>query len=289
MPEIIDVSVHNGTIDWEKVKEEGVHAIIRCGYGKDYTSQDDKMWRRNIEACESLGIPHGAYLYSYASDGDGGEEEAAHMLRLVEGYSFQYPLYIDVEECKNRLVAPAVCQRFCDVMEKAGYYVGIYANLNWWSNYLFGLDRYDKWIAKWSATKPPIPCGLWQYTNKGHVSGVPDTSEGGVDMNKSFIDYPSLLGRFYEGGLADQPFSLDEMALAVIRNEYGTGAERKKLLGNRYEQVQQRVNWLYTTQGVEYLAEKVIVGEFGNGEFRKKVLGPLYDKVQKKVNEMLRS
>lgn len=289
MPRIVDVSEHNGFIDWEKVAAQGdVHAIIRCGYGQDIKSQDDKRWQRNIEACQELGIPCGAYLYSYASSADAAEGEAAHMLRLVEDYKFQYPLYIDVEECRYRLVAPEVCQRFCSVMEKAGYYVGVYANNDWWANYLFGLDRYDKWIARWSVNEPTVKCGLWQYTNKGHVSGIPDTSEGGIDMNRAFVDYPALLEKFYGGVVSERPFDLDELALAVMRGEFGNNSERKKALGEKYDSVQERVNWLYTDAGVTYLADRVIAGDFGNGGERKRLLGPAYVNVQKKVNAILR-
>ena len=61
---IIDVSVHNGVIDWEKVKPYIEGAIIRCGYGSDMESQDDKQWKRNADECTRLGIPFGTYLYS---------------------------------------------------------------------------------------------------------------------------------------------------------------------------------------------------------------------------------
>lgn len=62
----IDVSEHNGQINWEQVKASGVEfAIIRCGYGQNKTGQDDKQWIRNVTECERLGIPYGVYLYSY--------------------------------------------------------------------------------------------------------------------------------------------------------------------------------------------------------------------------------
>ena len=64
----IDVSRHQGTIDWKAVKNAGVEfAVIRCGYGDDETDQDDSQWERNVSQCEKLGIPYGVYLYSYAT------------------------------------------------------------------------------------------------------------------------------------------------------------------------------------------------------------------------------
>lgn len=84
----IDVSHHQGTIDWDAVKATGVDfAIIRCGFGSDYVSQDDKQWRANVEDCERLGIPYGVYLYSYATSLDQARSEAAHALRLLKGTS----------------------------------------------------------------------------------------------------------------------------------------------------------------------------------------------------------
>ena len=96
---VIDVSYHNGTIDWEKVKAAGVDgAILRCGYGDNIASQDDKQWKRNADECTRLGIPFGAYLYSYAKSTAQAKSEAEHALRLIKGYKLSYPVYYDLEE-----------------------------------------------------------------------------------------------------------------------------------------------------------------------------------------------
>ena len=62
----VDISYHNGVIDFERLKNAVDYVIIRCGYGQDITSQDDKQWYRNVGECERLGIPYGVYFYSYA-------------------------------------------------------------------------------------------------------------------------------------------------------------------------------------------------------------------------------
>ena len=83
----IDVSEHNGVIDWEQVKNSDVKfVIIRCGYGQDYTSQDDLYWERNVKECVRLGIPFGVYLYSYAMTPAAAKSEAERVLRLISGY-----------------------------------------------------------------------------------------------------------------------------------------------------------------------------------------------------------
>lgn len=92
----IDVSTFQGDIDWQKVKDSGIEfAIIRCGYGDDLTQYDDAKWKRNADECTRLGIPFGAYLYSYAASIGEAESEAAHALRLLYGYKLSYPVYLD--------------------------------------------------------------------------------------------------------------------------------------------------------------------------------------------------
>ena len=96
---MIDVSHHQGAIDWEQVKNAGIAGvIIRCGYGMDQASQDDREWKRNADACARLGIPFGAYLYSYADSIEKAASEAQHALRLLAGYRLSYPVYYDIEK-----------------------------------------------------------------------------------------------------------------------------------------------------------------------------------------------
>ncbi len=137
----IDVSTFQGDIDWQKVKDSGIEfAIIRCGYGDDFTQYDDAKWKRNADECTRLGIPFGAYLYSYAASTGEAESEAAHALRLLDGYNLSYPVYLDLEDkvvgdCSNELIGQ-IADIFCTKLQSEGYNVGIYANLDWWNNRL---------------------------------------------------------------------------------------------------------------------------------------------------------
>ena len=146
----IDVSEHNRNIDWEKVKAAGIdYAIIRCGYGDNYDNQDDKQWLRNVSECERLGIPYGVYIYSYAQSTDMATSEAQHVLRLISGHKLSYPVYFDMED--NSTLGSdfgAIAQTFCSTVQNAGYTVGVYANLNWWNNYLTD-TRFNQWH-RWS-------------------------------------------------------------------------------------------------------------------------------------------
>ena len=118
---VIDVSYHQGTIDWATAKNHIDGAILRCGYGSDITSQDDKQWARNISECERLGIPVGAYLYSYAKNDSMAKSELNHFLRLIKGHKFQLPLYIDLEQKGTEYQAASTAKIVCEGLKAAGY------------------------------------------------------------------------------------------------------------------------------------------------------------------------
>ena len=183
----IDVSYHQGVIDWEAVKNSDVDfVIIRCGYGDNYASQDDRQWLRNVRECERLGIPYGVYLYSYATSRKQAESEAAHVLRLLEGHNPTYPVYYDLED--SSILASAkdsiaeFAEIFCTAVEKAGYEPGIYANLNWWTNYLTDpvFSKWNRWVAQYnSQCSYRGEYSMWQSTSTGTVPGI----SGPVDLN----------------------------------------------------------------------------------------------------------
>ena len=94
----IDISHHN-TVDWEAAKQAGLKfAMLRCGYGSDLKEQDDRNFEANVEACDRLGIPWGAYLYSYALNTENAKSELAHLLRLLKGKKPLFPVAIDMED-----------------------------------------------------------------------------------------------------------------------------------------------------------------------------------------------
>ncbi|WP_346960991.1 LysM peptidoglycan-binding domain-containing protein [Faecalicatena contorta] len=187
---IIDVSEHQGNINWDQVKSTGVEGvIIRCGYGDNIASQDDKYWKRNADECTRLGIPFGVYIYSYATSMAQAESEAQHALRCVKGYKLSYPIYLDLEHSGTEAGAVDRAKRFGDIIEAAGYWCGIYANLSWWNNYLPGLDRFTKWIAQYNSSCDYTGKNkdMWQYSSKGRVAGI----AGNVDMNECYRDLPA--------------------------------------------------------------------------------------------------
>lgn len=193
----IDVSYHQGVISWEAVKPNIDFAILRCGYGGDLESYDDKQFIYNANECTRLNIPFGVYLYSYATNIEEAKSEVAHTLRLIQNYKLRYPVFYDVEDptYQDGLSSDTltdICTTYCNQMEAAGYYVGIYSSLNWFQTKLNSstLARYDKWVAQWNAVdEATFTHGMWQYTSSGSVGGM----TGNVDMNLAYYDYPTLI------------------------------------------------------------------------------------------------
>ena len=230
----IDVSTHNGVIDWGKVKCDVDYAIIRCGYGMNLESQDDAYFTRNIEECIRLGIPFGVYLYSYANTIKKASSEAEHVLRLVNSYQdkIQMGIWYDIEDKiqanldKNFL--KDIITTFCNKIEANGYYVGIYANKNWLENKIEDSlkERYAIWIAQYN--KKCTYNGkyhMWQYSSDGLVNGI----SGHVDMNDSYQDQFVVNGQAIE---TEEKQEIDSYKEFVADVQKACGAKVDAIAGN---------------------------------------------------------
>ena len=185
----LDVSHHQGKIDWEKVSKSDVDfVIIRCGYGNDLKSQVDKYFAQNVAGCEKYNIPYGIYIYSYALNVSDAKSEANHVLRLIKstGAKPTYPIYIDYEDLSQNGLTPKQLGNFATAFFNktiaAGYKAGVYANLNWWTNKLTDsrFNQWTKWVAQYnSACSYTKPYQIWQSTSTGKVPGV----NGNADLN----------------------------------------------------------------------------------------------------------
>ena len=194
---IIDVSEHQKHIDWEKVKPKIDGAIIRCGYGDDEKSQDDKYWEYNVKECERLGIPYGVYLYSYADSDAHAKSEVAHALRLLKGHKPSYPVYIDLEEPKYGSFARRAADIFCKAMKDAGFVPGFYTYQSFYDSFLAGYSAYTLWIASFAdpdvgkpTAKPYISAkyDAWQYTSAAVFPGI---TENTVDVSYFYREWKS--------------------------------------------------------------------------------------------------
>lgn len=181
----VDISYHNGVVDFEKLKNAVDYVIIRCGYGQDKTSQDDEQWERNVRECERLSIAYGVYFYSYAKTKANIEGEINHCLRLLNGHNPTLPVFFDSEEKGTQYVAKYNAKRFCDAMLTNGYKAGIYASKSWFEKYIGETWGYDLWIARYSNSLGMNGVDIWQYSSNGRVDGI----NGRCDVNHVYKDY----------------------------------------------------------------------------------------------------
>lgn len=186
---VIDVSDWQDNIDWKKVKADGVvGAIIRYADGDTL----DKRFTENMKNAKAAGLHVGCYIFSRAKTKAQAEKEAQRLYLASEKYDPDMPLYIDLEAKGLEKTADTVAAAFLNKMKELGGWGGVYANLNWWNNYLKKTAKnYSAspfWIAQYNKTmdyKPASVMGMWQYSSSGKVSGI----SGKVDMDRCCIAY----------------------------------------------------------------------------------------------------
>lgn len=203
----IDVSHHQGIINWQKVKSAGVEfAIIKAG-GSDKGTYTDECFETNYRGAKSVGIHVGAYYYvgkNCTSKAD-GVADAKRFSKIIEGKQFEYPVYIDLEATSpaNRAGATDACIGFCEYMESQGYYCGIYASdISGFKDRLdlSRLDDYDKWVARYGSAPVVVKkYGIWQNSETGRVSGI----NGNVDTDVCYVDYPTLIRNAGKNGYSN--------------------------------------------------------------------------------------
>ncbi|MDO4294315.1 MAG: GH25 family lysozyme, partial [Eubacteriales bacterium] len=193
----IDVSRHNGNVDWNAVKASGVDfVILRCGYRGSSTGAliEDQTFRKNIKGASAAGLKIGVYVFSQAVNSVEAVEEASLALSLVQGYKLTYPIFIDVESANGRADGLSAAARtqiitsFCQTVQNSGYKAGIYANKTWLSSKMNvgALGNYRIWLAQYAAA--PTYGGryeMWQYSSQGSIPGI----SGHVDLNVSYLGY----------------------------------------------------------------------------------------------------
>lgn len=198
----IDVSSHNGAINWDRVRAAGLEfAILRAGYGK-YENQIDRTFTANAEDALSAGIACGTYWFSYALTPEDAREEAQLCAKVLEPYRgrFSFPVWYDYEYDSerystehgvkpNKELRTQLAIAFCSEIERLGWRAGIYTNLDYIKNRLdlSRLSAWELWLADYTGG-PDITCGLQQTGSTGKVDGI----SGNVDTDKSFLDYPML-------------------------------------------------------------------------------------------------
>lgn len=194
---IIDVSKHNGVIDWTKVKTSGVTGvIIRAGYGR-LISQKDKTFEDYYVGAVKAGLNVGAYWYSYAKSAAEAKTEAAVFLEAIKGKRFDLPVYYDIEEESHVALGKTVCtamvDAFCGTIEAAGYFAGVYSFDSFFASNLSEdiQKKYSCWVARVENVTPKCckAYGMHQYTWKGSVNGI----SGAVDISYCYKDFQTII------------------------------------------------------------------------------------------------
>lgn len=218
----IDISAHNGALNFEKVKSLYDGVMIRLSYGTDGAGQVygvDKMADRSIRECHRLGIPFGLYHYSYAHDTAQAVSEAEGVIKLIDSYTSEgicprLPIAFDMED--NKDIAGGdhgaatwaekaeMCKAFCRTLYARKIYPVVYAS-RWWHQMMGDLG-FDVWCAEWGVSKPTIPCTIWQYTSKGEGTAIGQPTNN-LDLNISYVDYATEIPKGGYNGFAPQDVS----------------------------------------------------------------------------------
>ncbi len=190
----IDVSNHQGDIDWETVKNSGVEfAFIRIGYGHNREAKimEDEKFRQNLEGARNVGLKVGLYFYSYATEIWEAEEQANWIVKTLNGEKIDLPIVFDYETWKsfptyniNIVDLNKVAKRFLDILHDNGY-EGMNYSSKYYLNTIWNLSEYPTWLAHYvSKTNYDKDFKVWQFSNTGEVPGI----NGFVDLDVLYLD-----------------------------------------------------------------------------------------------------
>mgnify|MGYP004639968175 CR=1 FL=1 len=207
----VDISEFQQGINFNKMKNDGIKAvIIRAGYGRE-SSQKDSMFESHYKNAKSENMMIGVYWYSYADSVGDAEKEAKACLECINNKSLDMPIYYDLEDYSmvklGKTKLTEIAERFCETIKKSGYRVGVYANLNWFNNYLdYGKlkKKYSIWLAQYNSVNE-LSCDIWQNSSTGRVSGYGGNIDTNIIFNESVfqnvkVEKPTLTYRVYADG-----------------------------------------------------------------------------------------
>lgn len=238
----IDVSTHNGSLDWAALKKAGVDfAIIRGGYGRYAV---DSQFRSNMTGAALQGIPVGVYWFSYALDEAGARAEAQKCLETIREFPVVLPVFFDFEYdtiryakeqgvTLDRTAFNDHAAAFCGEIQAAGYTPGVYYNLDYYRSMVDRdqLGGYVQWFAQYAASPSIDRYDLWQYTSSGTLTGLSGRFDFNILENEALLAGPKRLltgwqkrdGKWYfydqEGTMAAEQWIFDR------GNSYYLGAD----------------------------------------------------------------
>lgn len=184
----LDLSTYQRNVNYMSLKASNIDfAIIRSGFGK-HESQKDNLFEEHYAGFKAINIPIGVFHYSYLTSLESAIEEAKVCLKFIGDKQIELPVFIDIEEERSRKLGKKLLTEciiaFCTEIEKAGFKAGVYANLNYFKNYidvnLLIEKGYKIWLAQWAnKMTAKFKVDYWQYTSKGQIHGI----QGIVDLD----------------------------------------------------------------------------------------------------------
>lgn len=194
----IDVSEFQGIIQWDLVKPQIGFAILRLGWmGVVGSHKVDDQFERNFRECRRLGIPVGVYVYCYSASRKEAKAGAQWTLEVLNGRRLELPVFIDMEEpgltSLGRNTLTQICIAYGTAIENGNYMAGVYANLNWYTNYLDKARlqrRFITWIASYTSGKNLYrgEFAMWQNSSDGQINGI------SVRVDTDYL-YEDLIGK----------------------------------------------------------------------------------------------
>lgn len=197
---LVDLSKWNGKVDFNRVRSAGIDGvIIRTGFGIENSRQIDRRFEEYYAGAKAAGLHIGAYHYSYADNVNSAVKEAEFMLKIMKDKDFDLPVYGDFEEqgALSKALCTSMCKAFCDRLEGAGAWAGIYSYDSFFRDKLSPdiPKRYTAWVARvenvFPKCVPYADIGIWQNSWKGRISGI----NGDVDTDYCLKDFPAMIIR----------------------------------------------------------------------------------------------
>lgn len=202
----IDISVWQKGYPYKSATKEGVKfAILRAGASRTKDSQFETHYKN----AKKQGWGVGAYWYTYATTVAEAIIEAKQFVKAIKGKKFEYPIYLDIEDRSvyngtSKTTRNEIVKTFAKIIEEAGYYYGVYTNVDWYRNKISGAElnkKYDWWIASWTKTKPSgISAGMWQFGGSSNAIRSPRIAGITTDQDYAYKDYPSLMKKLGKNG-----------------------------------------------------------------------------------------
>lgn len=214
----IDVSYWQGKVDWNEVVNSGIDfAILKCNAGTEIADN----FVQNYNGAKSAGIDLGAYLYSYALTEEQAKAEAKACINTLSGKQLEYPVFFDIEENAVFNLGKTKCSKiikaFCEEMEDAGFYVGIYSSKSHLETFVSEdlRKRYCVWVAHYGVSQTSYSGNydIHQYSDQGRVNGI----NGFVDLNHCYVDYSIIKSKGYNGYKPDGAIPAESKVKATLK------------------------------------------------------------------------